>query len=282
MNIIELFEKASIYIENQSGFTFEDTLKVQKQLEVERTNNPNLDTNVATNLILAMNENPNELLFISNNRILYNFFAKTNHSRNRFLSDAKISSSNEAIQNFIEKYLNNDLESYFDEKISKNRFEELDDFLTVKEYLPQNSLNKLSTKLAEKFDTVLDAIEKNPSYESFSAFTFIKQRSFYDLLSQFKSVDNDRRVKELLNLMTSTLVSLDIKIGYLNPMMLAMGNYKPVNNDLANLLKSNKDETEVRTQKTSSSSGSSMSTWSVIALVIIVIRLILLMARCSR
>ena len=150
MNIIELFEKATIHIVNQSNFTSNDVVKVKQQLEVERTNNPNLDTNVATNLISAMNENPNELLFISNNRILYNFFAKTNHSRNRFLSDAKINTTNEAVQNFVEKYLNNDLETYFDEKISKNRFEELDDFLTVKEYLPQNSLNKLSTKLAEK------------------------------------------------------------------------------------------------------------------------------------
>jgi hypothetical protein len=280
MNIIELFEKATIHIENQSNFTSNDVVKVKQQLEVERTNNPNLDSNVATNLISAMNENPNELLLISNNRILYNFFAKTNHSRNRFLSEAKINTTNEAVQNFVEKYLNNDLETYFDEKISKNRFEELDDFLTVKEYLPQNSLNKLSTKLAEKFDGVLDAIEKNTT--DISTFTFIKQRSFYDLLSQFRSVDNDRRVKELLNVMTSTLVSLDIKALYLNPMMLAMGNYKPINDDLANVLKSNKDETEIRTQKTSSSSGSSMSTWSVIALIIIVIRLILLMARCSQ
>lgn len=280
MNIIELFEKATIHIENQSNFTSNDVVKVKQQLEVERTNNPNLDTSVATNLISAMNENPNELLFISNNRILYNFFAKTNHSRNRFLSDAKINTSNEAVQNFVEKYLNNDLETYFDEKISKNRFEELDDFLTVKEYLPQNSLNKLSTKLAEKFDGVLDAIEKNTT--DFSTFTFIKQRSFYDLLSQFRSVDNDRRVKELLNVMTSTLVSLDIKAVYLNPMMLAMGNYKPINDDLANVLKSNKDETEIRTQKVSSSSSSALSTGGTIVMVIIVIRLILLMARCSQ
>lgn len=280
MNIIELFEKATIHIENQSNFTSNDVVKVKQQLEVERTNNPNLDTSVATNLISAMNENPNELLLISNNRILYNFFAKTNHSRNRFLSDAKINTSNETVQNFIEKYLNNDLETYFDEKISKNRFEELDDFLTVKEYLPQNSLNKLSTKLAEKFDGVLDAIEKNST--DFSTFTFIKQRSFYDLLSQFRSVDNDRRVKELLNVMTSTLVSLDIKAVYLNPMMLAMGNYKPINDDLANVLKSNKDETEIRTQKVSSSSSSALSTGGTIVMVIIVIRLILLMIRCSQ
>ncbi|MEC4003459.1 hypothetical protein OX283_002215 [Flavobacterium sp. SUN052] len=280
MNIIELFEKAGIYAENQSGFNFEDTVKVKKQLEVERTNNPNLDTNIATNLIAAMNENPNELLFISNNRILYNFFAKTNHSRNRFVSDLKIDESKLDIQNFIEKHLKIDLEAYFDEKISKNRFEELDNFLTVKEFLPQSSLNKLSTKLAEKFDEVLDAIEKNAI--DISTFTFIKQRSFYDLLSQFKSVENDRRVKELLNVMTSTLVSLDIKVVYLNPMMLAMGNYKPINDDLAYTLKTNKDETEIRTQKVSSSSSSALSTGGTIVMVIIVIRIILLMARCSQ
>ena len=282
MNSIELFEKAEIHQENQSGFTFEDTLKAQKQFEIERAQNPNLDSSLATNLIAAMNDNPKELLFISNNRVLYNFFAKTNHSRNRFLSDIKIETSSQAVQQFIEKYLGKDLEVYFDEKIAQNKFEELDDFLAVKDYLPQSSLNNLRKKLAEKFDGVLDKIGKNPTDQDIIAFNFIKHRSFYDLLSQFRSADNDRRIKELINVMTSTLVSFGIKADFLNPIMLSMGNYKAVDTDLANLLKSNKDETIVRTQKVSSSSSSALSTGGTIALVIIVIRLIFLMMRCSR
>lgn len=282
MNSIELFEKASIYVENQSGFTLEDTIKVQKQFEIERAQNPTLDATIAANLTAAMNENPKELLFISNNRVLYNFFAKTSHSRNRFLSEAKIEVSSDAIKQFIEKYLGKDLEIYFEEKINQNRFEELDDFLAVKEYLPQSSLNSLNTKIAEKLDMVLDKLEKTPNYVDALTFNYIKHRSFYDLLSQFRSVDNDRRIRELLAVMYSDKISFDIKTEFLNPMLLSMANYKAVDNDLLNLLKSNKEETLVRTQKVSSSSSSALSTGGIIVVVILVIRLFLLMVRCNR
>ena len=126
------------------------------------------------------------------------------------------------------------------------------------------------------------SIDKTPNSEDVLSFNFIKHRSFYDLLSHFRSNENDKRVKQLLAIMTSTLVSFGIKSEFINPMMISMGNYKAVDNDLASTLKFNKDQTVANTQKTSSSSSSALSTGGTIALVIIVIRLILLMVRCSQ
>lgn len=233
MNIIELFEKAAIYKENQIEFLFEDIVKTEKQFEIERTQNSNLELNLATNLISAMNDYPKEVLFISNNRILYNFFAKTNHSRNRFISNYKIDISSEAIKKFISTFLIQDLEGFFDEKLKQNRFDEIDDLLVVKEYLPEKSLNKLSINLSEKLDLVINKIDKTPNSEDILSFNFIKHRSFYDLLSQFKSEENDRRIKQLLDIMTSNLISLGIKTEFINPMMISMGNYKAVVSPLA-------------------------------------------------
>lgn len=282
MNIIELFENATIYKENATGFTFDDTVKVQKQIEIERSQNPNIDSNLASSLTLAMNEYPNELLFISNNRVLYNFFAKKNHSRNRFSSDVVPSVSVDAVKSFISKFLADDLDAFFEEKMLKNRFDDIEDFLSAKDYLPQSSLDKLNQKLSDKFDGVLAALEKDLTSADVLSMNFIKHRSFYDLLSHFRSPENDVKIQKLLNLMSSMLVSFGIKSEFLNPMMIAMGNYKAVDYNLENLLKTNKEQTIANTQKVSSGGSSSMTTGGIIVLVIIVIRLILLMVRCNQ
>lgn len=282
MNIIELFENAGIYRENLTGFTFDDIVKVQKQFEVERTQNPNLNPSLQSNLILAINEFPQELLFISNNRVLYNFFAKKNHSRSRFSSDNNVSADANAVKLFIEKFLSEALDAFFDEKMTQNRFEDIDDFLAVKEYLPQNSLNKLRQKTSEKCDFVLTTLEENQLLNDTISINFIKHRSFYDLLSHFSSTEIDQKVKSIYEKMSSTLINFGLKSEFLNSMMISMANYKAVDTDLAYLLKSNKEQTVANTQKTFFSSSSAMSTGGIIVMVIIVIRLILVMIRCSR
>jgi len=281
MNIIELYENAGIYRENLTEFTFEDTVKIQKQFEIERTHNPNLNPSLQQDLTRAITEFPKELLFISSNRILYNFFAKTNHSRNRFSSDQRVSVNDAAVKSFISTFLSADLDTFFEEKIAQNRFDDVEDFLAVKEYLPESALNKLRQNIDDKFDATLNTITNNPSQESTLSFNFIKHRSFYDLLSHFRSPKNDERIRTLLDTMTSTLVDFNIKSAFLNPMMIAMGNYKAVDNDLASTLKFNKDQTLANTQKVGSSSSSALSTGGTIVLIILVLRIILLMVRCN-
>jgi hypothetical protein len=281
MNIIELFENASIYRENVTEFTFDDTVKIQKQFEIEKNQNPSIDSNLASNLTIAMKEFPKELFFISSNRILYNFFSKKNHSRNRFSSDAVPVVSVDNVKSFISRFLSNDLDTFFEQKIAENRFDDIEDVLMAKDYLPQNVLDKLNQLVSKKLDAILNKLDNNPSGEDTFSINFIKHRSFYDLLSHFRSVENDDKIKAMLHKSTSSLLSLGIGSEFLDTMKMAMSNYKAVDSNLLSLLKSNKEEAIVRTQKTSSN-YSGMSIGTGILVIILVFRLILLMARCSQ
>jgi hypothetical protein len=281
MNIIELFEAAGIYKENATEFILEDSNKVSKYLDLQKEQNPNIDTTAATRLIEALQNYPNELWFIAYNRILYNFFAKTNHTRSRFISDRIVKVSHQEIHTFVEKFLIEDLDSYFEQKISQNKFEEIDDFLVVKEYLPQQSLDKLEAKITEKFDFIFNTLDQNPMEIEAIRINFIKYRSFYDFLSHFKSPKIDEKIKMLLSKFSS-LSNFVIQTEFNNPMRMVMANYKTEDHDLANLLKNNKEETIARTQKFSPSSSSALTTGGTIAIVLIVIRLILLMVRCNQ
>jgi len=284
MNIIELFENAGIYRENLKEFTFDDTVKVKQYYENLRISNPNIDTNAADDLISAMNEFPTELLFISNNRILYNFFSGKNHSRNRFSSDNAVAVSIDAVKSFIERFLSKSLNLFFEQKMAQNNFESIDDLLIAKEYLPQNSLDNLSRKITEKLDFVLNKIDQNPALaDDVVAINFIKFRSFYAVVSHFRSAENDQKIKALYDKMTSPLINLGIKAEFLNPMIIAMSNYNAVDPDLDKMLKANQQEATIRVENASSRGGhTGMSPWAVFAMIVIVFRLILLMARCSR
>jgi hypothetical protein len=283
MNIIELFEYSGIYSENLRAFTPEDVIKVKKQFDIEQSQNPNINRDVADNLILAMNENPRELLFISNNRILYNFFSGKNYSRNRFSSDNSVSVSAEGIQLFIKEYLEKDLDSFFDKSLENNKFESIDDLLIVKEYLPQSLIDTLGIKLSDKLDAILDKMSSDTSLrDSFSSISFVQQKSFYDLASHFRSEKMDAKIKAIINKVSSPLVDQRIKHQLLNPVMTSMANYKPVDIGFANLLTANRNMVYAETESVSNSSSGGMSPWTYVVIGIIVLRLILLMARCGR
>jgi hypothetical protein len=283
MNIIELFENAGIYTENLRHFTTEDTVKVKKQFEFERTQNPNIEANLADNLILATNEFSRELLFISRNRILYNFFAKKNYSRNRFNSDVLVSVTREEVQLFIEKFLSKDLEVFYDHNLAQNRFDTIDDLLIVKEYLPQSSLNSLSQKVTAKLDSIISIIDANPSLSNGTdKIEFLKYRSFYVLISHFRSEEIDERIRQIYDKVRSLIVVASIRNEFLDPMISAMSNYKAVDYKLLKIFTDHKERVDALIEKNAAKESSGMSTWSVIAIIVVVIRLILLMARMAR
>lgn len=283
MNIIELFENAGIYTENLRHFTKEDTVKIKKQFEFERTQNPNIEANLSDNLILATNEFSRELLFISRNRILYNFFAKKNYSRNRFNSDVLVSVTTEEVQLFIEKFLSKDLEVFYDHNLAQNRFDTIDDLLIVKEYLPQSSLNSLSQKVTAKLDSIISIIDANPSLSNGTdKIEFLKYRSFYVLISHFRSEEVDERIRQIYDKVRSLIVVASIRNEFLDPMISAMSNYKAVDYKLLKIFTDHKERVDALVQKNAAKESSGMSTWSVIAIIVVVIRLILLMARMAR
>ncbi|KAF2336491.1 hypothetical protein [Flavobacterium daemonense] len=284
MNIIELFENAGIYRENLRDFSAEDIEKARRQFEIERSGNANMQPDLGENLILAMNNFPGQLLFISNNRILYNFFAKKNYSRNRFSSDYTASSSKADVQAFIDKFLSKDLDLILDQYMSQNRFDTIDDFLMVKEYLPENSLENLSKKVSEKLDFATAVINGNMQISAISeTVEFLKYRSFYILASHFRSVEKDEKVKAVYSKVYNLHSNSAVRHELINPMISSLVNYNAVNIDLNNLFRKNKDALDLATERANDSGGSSSySGWSVFVVIIVVIRLILLLARLGR
>ena len=277
MNIIELFENANVK-NNTATFTLDDNVKVRKQFEIEKSQNPSLDSNLVSNLILAMTNHPKELSFIANNRILYNFFSRKNLSRDKFNPSA-VSVPSENIKSFINEFLSAHLNTFFNDKMEQNKYDELDDLLQEKERLPQNTLDKLKLKISEKLDSVINQLD-NFDTDVFSL-NFLKHRSFYDLLTHFKSTENDEKIKSILSKMNSSMRFVGSQ-EFNDSMMLSMVNYKPVDNDLSITLKNNRDGAITRTQKTATSGSSPMSIGTMIVLGIIVIRLVLVMVRCNR
>ena len=277
MNIIELFENANVK-NNTATFTLDDNVKVRKQFEIEKSQNPSLNSNLVSNLILAMTNHPKELSFIANNRILYNFFSRKNLSRDKFNPSA-VSVPSENIKSFINEFLSAHLNTFFNDKMEQNKYDELDDLLQEKERLPQNSIDKLKLKISEKLDSVINQLD-NFDTDVFSL-NFLKHRSFYDLLTHFKSTENDEKIKSILSKMNSSMRFVGSQ-EFNDSMMLSMVNYKPVDNDLSITLKNNRDGAITRTQKTATSGSSPMSIGTMIVLGIIVIRLVLVMVRCNR
>ena len=84
MNIIELFEKLNLDRGESYQFSAEEIIKIEKRINVEKKLNPEIDNNVASNLVLALKNYPQEFDFLVNDFVLYNFFAKSKYPRSHF------------------------------------------------------------------------------------------------------------------------------------------------------------------------------------------------------
>lgn len=104
MNIIELFENLNIDKSSLLQITFEEIIRIEKQVNVEKKINPDIDVNVANNLIEALKYFPTEFQFIANIRVLYNFFSRKNFLRDDFPAQ-NIEVNKDKVKLFIEKYL---------------------------------------------------------------------------------------------------------------------------------------------------------------------------------
>jgi len=284
MNIIELFENAGIYNADLRSFSSEDIEKAKKQFEIERSGNANVAPDLGQNLVLAMENYANQLLFLCNNRILYNFFSKKNYSRNRFISDHPISSSKEDVRVFMDKFLSKDLDAILDDYMANNRFDTIDDLLEIKEYLPESSLEQLSNKVSEKLDYAIQTVNGSlhPSAVS-ETVEFLKYRSFYVLVSHFRSAEKDEKIRAVYNKVYNLHSNSVLRLELMNPMISSLVNYNAVDSELNNLFRKNKNQLDVANEKENSASSSSgFPGWSIAVIVIVVIRLILLMVRLSR
>jgi hypothetical protein len=277
MNIIELFEKLGIDKGELNQFSPDALIRIEKQINVEKKINPEVDSNTASNLIEALKNYPNEFQFIVNHRILFNFFAKKNFSRDRFPKE-NIQISNEKIKLFVAAFLDEDVKLFFDQKLSQNRFEEMSDLLESKMFFQEDLLFNLNKKAIVKIDYALARMSQgsDPSEQ----ITYIKQRSFYDFLSHFRSIQLDEKLKLILNQAVQIYNNNNYSV-LGKDTLIAMSYYEPFEEEFVEVLKRNRNVVYSNQNKPLSNDGSWNSWRPILFISLALIKIVLLAGKCS-
>lgn len=280
MNIIELFEELKIDKSNILLFSSEDIIRIEKQVNVEKRINPDIDSNVANNLILALKEYRPELYFIVSNRILYNLFSKKNYSRHNFPSPQREYDS-EKIQSFINQFLNDDLVLFFDQNLSQNKFDFITDIFDFKDCFPEDSLFQLNKKLNGKVDAILVNLSQN-NLPNMAAILYVEYRSFYVLLSYFSSIEMDGKIRSLVNVVSERYNANKLSDFYM-ACISSMQGYVAFDPSLTAILVGNREAVFSNSTERASSGGSSgLSGKSIFFIIIAIIKILYLFAKCSR
>ncbi len=275
MNIIGLFEKLQLDKSRLQQFTPDEIIRIEKHINVEKRLNPDIDVNVASRLTEALRTYPEAFYFITQNRILYNFFAGTQYSRDHFHLD-EVSIDPSQVQQFIERYLMEDLSLYIEQKISENQFEPLREIMSEFNYFPEELLLRITRKAFHKIDFAMNQYS-NPNYD-FARINYIKTSAFYQFLSFLSSPEMDEKVKNILNPVVDSYNSN--KNSNASTIMVAMASYKPFDDELEGTLQNNRDVV-FGNSGSKKSSGFSIN-WKVFAIILVILlRVGSVASRCS-
>ncbi|WP_298395711.1 hypothetical protein [Flavobacterium sp.] len=278
MNIIELFENLTIGKSTILNISFEEIIRIEKHINVERKINPDIDVNVANNLIEALKSFPTEFQFIANVRVLYNFFSKKNYVRDDFPVQ-NIEVNKDKVKLFVERYLQDDLTTFFDKKIIENNYEAMNDLLVYKEYFPEELLYKVSKRAEGKVDYVLSSL--NARDVNYFPLLFLKQSHFFTFLSHFVSSEMDLKINHLLNEIVD-IYNVTKSSQFAEGIMISMSHYQSFDDELMDTIASNKrvvlGNIDGREEK-SDKSGFSWKTFGII--LVILIKIALFSNRCD-
>lgn len=278
MNIIELFESLHIAKSSLLQFTPEEIIRIEKQVNVEKKINPDIDVNVANNLIEALKYFPTEFQFIANLRVLYNFFSKKNFLRDAF-PEQNIEVNGDKVKLFIEKYFQDDLITFFDKKIIENKYEEMNELLVYKDYFPEELLYKVGKRAEGKVDFVLSSLHSKDV--NYFPLLFIKQVHFFNFLSHFVSSELDNKVNQLLNVIVD-IYNVTKRSEFAEAIMISMSNYHSFDEELMDTIASNKQVVLNNISGREDKSEKSSFSWKTFLVIIVILfKIAIVSNKCS-
>ena len=276
MNIIELLDKQYLNKTTASPSSDIDFVYVLHQLEVEKITNSMVDTILLSQLIEAIKNYKEELQFVVNNRILFNFFSKKDLPTSSF-PDNNISISDDRISLFIHTFLNQELELYLDQSVSQNNFEELNRFMPVHKYFPVNSNALLRKKIYAKIDFAIETLSS--ANTDLSKVQFVKKISFYDFLSHFRSPELDEKLGLLLD-KTLSIFAVNRQSEFAGNTIVSMYNYNPVQTELLEKIKKNRNL--VYDERTTSGGPTTKYPWKMIVIgLVVLVRVVFFVIKVS-
>ncbi len=284
MNIIQLFEQLNIDKNKLAMFSDSDIIRIEKELNVERKINPEIDVNVANNLISILKNDKESLLFVLNSRPLFNLFSGKVLPKSDFVLNQNGVDENE-IKSFIGNYLSDDLTLFFDKEIAQNKFGDVADLLAIKRYFPEDVLFRLEKKIHGKADFAVAKLNQMPL--NLTEIEFVKNNHFYRILNVFVSLETDDKIRDLINPIVEKYNNNYSK-EFLSGSMIAMFNYNAFDEDLRKVIVDNKaamfsnlSRDSGSSSKNSDNSGSKTSWWGVGVAFFIIIKILLLISKCD-
>ena len=241
MNIIQLFSLLDLKTDQILEFGFEDYIRIEKKINFEKKVNPEIDSNTSENLITALKNYKEELLFVMSNRVFFNFFTHNNFSEDYFSNDNLIV-SDEKIKHFITLFLAEDLISFFSLKLSKSWYhylEELDFLLDLKTYFPEEVIYKMASLVFSKLDFAIFQLRVLSSND-ISSISYIQHKTFYYLLSHFATIELDRKMSNLLSLVIK-FYEKKTNILFFTCVVKSMAFYNDFNGNITKILIQNRD-----------------------------------------
>lgn len=240
MNIIALFDQLQIDRLEFLELSSEKISSIENKLNEARITNSAIDNSTATNFLEALYKYPKEFQYIVNDRNLFNFFAKTNLSSNQFNAQ-NIPLNEEKMLFFMDLFLKKDITLFYNEKMAQNQFEEITFFLENKTLFPQDLLMLWNNEALSKIDFALARI--HGSINQTAAIDYVKNRSFYDFLSHFSSIEMDEKVRLLL-FKIDKIYQKNKRLGFAHETLFAMSYYQPAEADFKNELMQGKSKVE--------------------------------------
>ncbi|MEN2400853.1 hypothetical protein GKZ90_0013795 [Flavobacterium sp. MC2016-06] len=245
MNVIQLFSLLDLKKDQILEFESEDYIRIEKKINFEKKINSEIDSKVSENLITALKEYKEELLFIMSNRIFFNFFTNNNFSKDYF-SNHDLAVSDEKMKHFIALFLADDLISIFSLKLSKSWYhylEELDFLLDLKRYFPEEIIYKMGLLIFSKLDFAIYQLAVLKTNE-FSNILYIKYKTFYDLLSHFTTVELDQKISNLLSLVIE-FYKKKANVNFFTCVIQSMAFYNAFNENINDTLAKNRNVVSV-------------------------------------
>ncbi|RXR24395.1 hypothetical protein [Flavobacterium stagni] len=276
MNIIRLFENLQLDHNRTHEFTEDEIIRIEKQVNVEKRLNPDIDVNVASQLTEALRNYPHTFYFVIQERVLYNFFAGTTYGYDRFQTPVEADNWHE-IQIFFEKYLLTDLSFFLEQKIADNQFDAVKEIMEYSHFFPEEFLLTLQRKAIQKIEFAVNQL-MNPASTS-SHIDYCKTSSFFNFLSQLTSPEMDEKVKILLNRVVD-IYNSNNQHPQAGSIMVAMASYRPFDEDLEETLLGNRNV--VLGKSHSKKSYFSSFSWKTFGIILIILLKIAFAAnRCS-
>ena len=249
MNIFSLFEALQFDKSAFQDLSNDTILHFEK--EILEKNAHIIDAKLTNDLLLAVKNYSNEFLFVINTRDWYNYFAQTNYSRNEFPFQYSSTTNEEKMRDFVILFLEPSLTLFSTQNIEQNQFEGLAKLLENKSFITEKVLANWNMHAMDKMGFALARIRETVNQSA--DISYIKNRSFYDFLSHFKSIELDEKVR-LLSFKMDKIYKRNNRLALAHETLFALSYYQSFEEDLKSELLQHRSKVEYKKANSSSSS----------------------------